>query len=96
MRRRRGDNGFEVTWSVEDGYVGKDRPQTLYIDESDIDSEMDDDELKKMFWDSIDDDFNQKISSYSRDESAFLDWAHTVIEAQKVEEEETEDEEESE
>ena len=53
---------IEVRWEVADGYTGRTRPQTTRIDHSDIVDCDSEDEVKKLIEDSIQEDFEQKIS----------------------------------
>jgi hypothetical protein len=53
---------IKVTWEVADGYAGRTRPQTTKIDHSDIVDCDSEDEVKKLIEDSIQEDFDQKIS----------------------------------
>ena len=53
---------ISVTWEVADGYAGRTRPQTTKISHSEIVDCDSEDEVKKLIEDSIQDDFDQKIS----------------------------------
>jgi hypothetical protein len=58
---------FKVTWEVEDGYVGKSRPQHTVVDtEYEFDDnewdEMSEDDKKGWIAQQVEDDFNSKIS----------------------------------
>ena len=79
--------GFEVTWEADDGYVGGSAPHIFYISEDDIYDGMDEEELKRLFWTSVQENFEQRVSPVSEDEEAFIGWAQTVIEKQKEAEE---------
>ena len=53
---------IEVTWEVADGYVGGKRPQRTKISHSDIlDCESEED-VKELIKESIEEDFEQRIS----------------------------------
>lgn len=64
---------FEIQYEVDDGYVGS-RPQTVTIGDYDV-LDLDENELKRLFWDTIEDDFQQKCRPYSDQESEFVAWA---------------------
>jgi hypothetical protein len=58
---------IEIRWSVEDGYVGKDRPQTTVFDSDDVMDEEDweqltEEEKQGYIHESVQDDFEQKIT----------------------------------
>lgn len=58
---------FEIKWSVNDGYVGKDRPQYLVVDvEDEMDKEdwdaMTDEEKHNFLEERVQDAFDQEIS----------------------------------
>lgn len=86
LRTNRGqsnDDTFEVTWQVDDGYVGR-RPHTFEIKADDLDDDADDDSLTHEFWDQLQDRFEQKISPVSEDEAAFLAWAKRKLAERKA------------
>ncbi len=78
MKRR---GGFEITWSAEDGYVGKGRPQTFTVDPSDIEGFVTDDELEKLLDDMVQDEFANRVSPSVHNTSEFLAWAREIIDA---------------
>jgi len=57
---------MEIIWHIEDGYVGKDRPQMSEIDEEDLISILDnnpsDDEIIDALYEIIEEEFNNTIS----------------------------------
>ncbi len=53
---------IEVTWEVADGYAGRTRPQRTKISHTDIVDCDSEDEVKKLIEESIQEDFEQKIS----------------------------------
>lgn len=69
---------FEVRYEVEDGYVGKSRPQFFKIDSSEIEDDMGDEELSELYHDMVQNDFDQKISPGGENLDEFLDWARSV------------------
>lgn len=66
---------FEVTWEAEDGYCGGSRPHHLTISPDDFDVDDDENALRKMFWDQIQVDFEQKVNPFSDQEAEFIAWA---------------------
>jgi hypothetical protein len=71
---------FRITWEVDDGYVGKSRPQQCFIEENDIEEDMTEEDLRELFSTVIQDSFEQKVNPVSDDESEFLEWAKTIQE----------------
>ena len=58
---------MKVIWEVEDGYVGKSRPQTTEIPDEDFepykeDGKIDEEVKQQIIEDYVQDDFNQIIS----------------------------------
>lgn len=73
--------GFEVVWSAEDGYVGKGRPQSFYIEPSDIEGYETDEELEKLLDDMARDDFENRVSYSVHNSEDFIAWAREIINA---------------
>jgi len=53
---------MKIDWYVDDGYVGKSRPQKTEVDESDIENCDNIEEAMQIIDDSIQEDYDQKIS----------------------------------
>ena len=53
---------MRVTWEVEDGYVGKSRPQHTDIDDEDLEACDTEEERQALITDTIEDDFLSKIT----------------------------------
>lgn len=53
---------MKVIWEVEDGYVGKSRPQTTIIPDGELDYAESEDEKKQIIEDYVQDDFDINIS----------------------------------
>ena len=51
-----------VNWEVEDGYIGKSRPQHTVIDDDELAERETEEEKEQLIEECIQDDFNQKIS----------------------------------
>lgn len=81
-------NKFRVTWEADDGYAGGSAPQRFSISADDVPDDMDDEELRKWFWESVQEDFEQRVSAISQDEDEFVAWAKEVlIEREKLQKE---------
>lgn len=72
-------NKFEAMYQVQDGFVGKDRPRTFNIDHSDIEEGASIEELKDLYYDMVQNDFEQNISPGAERMDEFLAWAEKVI-----------------
>lgn len=53
---------MEIRWEVEDGYVGKSRPQRLELDDDELRECESEDELMALLEDAVKGDFDNKIS----------------------------------
>lgn len=69
---------FKARYEVDDGYVGKDRPQYFSISEEDIEDDMDDDQLEQMFYDIMQEEFEQHVIPYAVNVDEFVIWAKEV------------------
>lgn len=56
-----------ITWEIQDGYFGGSRPQSFELDDYDILYCDDISELEDLFWEAIQEDFEQKVSPISED-----------------------------
>ncbi len=70
---------FEARYEVEDGYCGKSRPQHFNICSSEIEDDMNIDDLKELYYDMVQNDFEQKISAGAERVDEFIEWAENVI-----------------
>lgn len=52
---------MKVRWQIEDGYVGKNRPQEFTIDDTELE-DLSPEEIDEYVNDSIQDAFEQKIT----------------------------------
>lgn len=75
MSRRDNSTEFEVSWEAEDGYCGGGRPQQFTIDVDSFCKEDSEDDLRRLFNDELERDFNEKCHAVSEDEGAFVEWA---------------------
>jgi len=71
---------YKARYEVSDGYVGKDRPLYFTIHESEIEDDMDKADLQNLYYDSMQDHFEQTVgpSEASGDVEAFMAWAEQV------------------
>jgi ribosomal protein S26 len=53
---------IQVTWEVADGYAGKSRPQTTRIRREEIESAIDEADVREIIEQSIQSDFESKIA----------------------------------
>ena len=53
---------MEITWEVEDGYIGKSRPQTTIVPDDELDELETGLEKEKLIEEYIQEDFANKIS----------------------------------
>lgn len=82
-------HGFEVTWEAKDGYVSEGRPQHITIDRDEIDPDMTEAQLRTIFFDTVQADFEQTVSWSTDDEEDFVEWAKEV-QKEMIEEDEKE------
>lgn len=65
---------IEVRWEIEDGYVGKARPQSFKIDMDDMVRSCETaEEAARYIDDALQQDFEDKISWYSKNKQDVLD-----------------------
>lgn len=69
-------NRFDATYTVENA-------GSFWIDESDIDDDATEDDLRNVFQEAADYDLRINGSAYPNGESEFIEWARGVIEARK-------------
>ena len=72
---------YKATYEVADGYVGKSRPQHFRIQESEIEDDMTEDDLKELYMDEMQESFQVSISpeAIEGDVERFIEWANEVI-----------------
>ena len=72
---------FTATYYVDDGYLGRDRPRTFPIRASEIEEDMDDTDLREMYFSSMEYDFQHAIYPTPDRGSLdkFMEWARGVI-----------------
>lgn len=83
MGRRNKAESFEVNWCADDGYVTGDRPQHCDIRADDFEDDATDKQLEALYWETIEEDFAQKISASGRNLPQFLEWAKAKIAERK-------------
>ena len=64
---------MKARWEVQDGYVGKSRPQTTEIDDGDLGDCETEAEAEELILAEVDDDFAQKITPGIDNLSELLD-----------------------
>jgi hypothetical protein len=77
--------GFRVTYCVDDGYAGADRPIDFTIRECDIEEDMTDYDLERLLEYEVQRDFESRISPYTEDHNEFIAWARGVLNARSSE-----------
>lgn len=70
--------GFKGIYEVDDGYIGDSRPQYFTIDVDDIEDDMDEEALRELFYQAMEEDFQQRISCYSININKFVEWAQEM------------------
>lgn len=53
---------MKITWEVDDGYVGKARPQTTEVPDDELEVCKNDEERRQVVSDHVQSDFEQSIS----------------------------------
>lgn len=69
---------FEVRYQAYDGYAGGARPQYFKVRADDIDPGSSDKELESLFWELLQEDFQQKVSPEPDNLGDFMAWAREV------------------
>lgn len=70
---------FQATYGISDGYAGGDRPHHFSISSDEIEDDMTDEDLKTLYTDYVQDDFNDKIYPVPRKVDEFVAWAREQI-----------------
>ena len=70
---------FNAKYSVDDGYAGASRPQHFHIDESEVEDDMDQQDLRMLYSEMVLEDVENKVSAYGENEEEFISWAKEVI-----------------
>lgn len=73
------DSIFTIRYGIDDGYAGGDRPQSFQFHDSDLEDDMDDEALERLYYEAIQTDFEQKISPYGKNIGEFMEWAREKI-----------------
>lgn len=74
-------NRFTARYGVDDGYVSGGRTHSFSVDAGDLDADMTEKELESLFYESMQDDFEQKVQPYPMNIDEFVAWAREQIEA---------------
>ena len=70
---------FKARYQVNDGYSGKSRPQHFEIDSSCIEDDMDDEQLINLYYESIQQHYDEHISPGAERIDEFVAWARDNI-----------------
>jgi len=70
---------FEATYEVDDGYAGSNRPQYFNVEDYELYEDMDDDEIKEIFFSLMQEDFQMSVSPYATNLDEFVEWAKERI-----------------
>ena len=68
------DKDFEITYETEDGYCGGSRPHHVGVSSEDV-SGICETALRMLFWEIIQDAFEQTVHPVSDQEDEFVQWA---------------------
>ena len=66
---------FRITYGVDDGYAGGDRPQHTSISANDFEADCSEQSLKDLFWEEIERHMRENLHAFCNQESAFIAWA---------------------
>lgn len=72
---------FKVKYQAADGYVGKERPLYFSINSSEIEDDMDDEALSELYYEMVQNDFEQKVCAEGENLEEFLEWARQVCDS---------------
>jgi len=70
---------FEARYEIDDGYVGKSRPKYFAISEHDLEDDMCDEELRRLFYELMRENFEQNIKPGEVNLDEFVTWAQERI-----------------
>lgn len=70
---------FQVCYEIEDGYVGKSRPQHFNFYASDLEDDFEEENIEMILEECTQTDFENKISWYITNKDEFIEWAIDVI-----------------
>ena len=79
MAKSKNDHQFVGTYQVDDGYAGGSRPRNFVIDEYEIEDDMTEDDLRNLFIECAQSDFEHNISFCCQNEDEFVEWAKDKI-----------------
>lgn len=77
MGRRPRDGEFEVTYHINDGYAGGERPQSFIMSIGDVDEGMNDEQLQTLASDAAHEDMQQRVSAAVTNGDEFVAWVRT-------------------
>lgn len=75
---------FPGRYELEDGYCGGSRPQSFSIGEGDLEDDMEEHELRTLFYEMAEEHMRQSIGIVGRNEDEFVKWAQGILAARKL------------
>ena len=71
---------FTVTYYIDDGYAGKNRPIRFKINTNDFDIEdfETEGEMHDFFWEMVEEEFQNNIHATSDDDGKFVEWMKSL------------------
>ncbi len=70
---------FKCRYQVADGYISGKRPQYFSIHASELEEDMTDEDLAKLYDKSMQDHFEQRISPEGDNQEDFVAWARAQL-----------------
>lgn len=74
---------FNGAYEINDGYAGKSRPQSFSVSSNEIDDDMTEDEIRELYANLAEADFQARITVSVSREDAFVSWALEQLEARQ-------------
>ncbi len=71
-------DNFAARYELEDGYVGRGRTQTFRISADEVEAEMTENELKRLFYERAEEHRDQNIGIAPLNYEDFLVWAKGI------------------
>ncbi len=76
---------FEGEWEVYDGYAGGARPQYFHIGADWLDDDMSDDDLRRYYQETCEEEMRQRIECVVKKEDEFVAWAREQLAKREAE-----------
>lgn len=74
---------FSGAYEINDGYAGKSRPQSFSVSSDEIEDDMTEDEIRELYAELAEADFQARITVSVSREDAFVAWALEQLEARQ-------------